>query len=233
MSKYIEIYDRLTKIMGIVELIYVKKQAISINDFGDYNYIFGPYLAKSCVFNDEANAYSFYKTNDVAKINEFPNYYKFIANRNGEVFTTPTGNLIQHYFLKIDNFSSARDYSNFYEEIEDRVLDLDDKEFFSKCIRAVFLIKKKYKLPRPIANIIILKLCIVHFQNTEKYYCDCDEFIGYSDVCENCDVCSNCGTITDYKNYCRSCQMQVCNDCYTGEYCEECDDEEIVDLDNI
>ena len=156
------------RLINVPELKLVLIHKIHQALFCNKDYIFGPYLANLYINGSDKIFYDYYSTNRISEINEFPNYYKFIANRKGEIFATPTGEMVKYYYLETGEFKHDH-FSSFIKTIN--IIDFIDKNLFSKCIKAVFLLKKKYKLPRFITYKIILNLCVLCVCYTEKYYC--------------------------------------------------------------
>lgn len=218
MSKYILIYDALTRMMGIIDLIFICKASIPPQNFGGYKYLYGPYITVLGIFGDKDNTHDCYQTNNILVLNESPIRDKFIINRNGEIFATPTSKLMEFFYLE----KKDADYDNFSDEFDDNIIYYKPGiNLFSKCIRAVFLIKKKYNLPRPIAHLIILKLCSLHFNNTDKYYCsNCEEFKG-NKLCSTCYSCDICGT-TVANIMCYTCKNSICFDTEHEKFCGYC-----------
>lgn len=51
-------------------------------------------------------------------------------------------------------------------------------KLFGKKIKIIFVLKKKYNLPRPITYMILLEVCKLKFQDINKYICrKCGEII--------------------------------------------------------
>lgn len=163
MLKYVYIYNEITRIMGIVKLIYAGR--LTVSKFKS-KYVYGPSIYSSFVECDIRNK-GFKGIRKLTDINDLPDYKKFIMDNGGYVYTTPTGYITSMYFYVSPGLKD--DY-----KVEKRII-LIKTDYLGKRLKFLFQIKKKFGLPRPVLYLIILALC-------EEYFKDCHEYI-----CHRCD----------------------------------------------
>ena len=230
MLKYIRIYNELTRIMGIIKLILIG--CVDPLDFST-EYAYGPYIYSKFLAEFLAESYddeplidtveNYKELKKITDINELPDFCKFIMNKSGEVFTTPVG-LIAHKYFYLENTKYETDnplcqwgYSM------DNVVYSENSDLFGKRIKLIFLIKKKYNLPRPITYLIILSLCELYFKKAKKYVCpSCNDVLNYDWLCNYCDYCRNCKSVLDEKYKCDECEFIFCAKCMDDKYCFSC-----------
>jgi hypothetical protein len=217
MSSYITLYDRITKMMGIEELIYLTTlEPTGYTVTGLYVYY---RLVTSVNYCNKKNiAYlecdCDYQKSD-KKIND--HIYKFKMDEHGNVFTTPTGAVfLFHYILLEYPDTDIRGCLSKY--IYRRTLCLEPQNlFYKKDISILFHIKKKFNLPRPIICLIALEICKLHFKRSDKYIClDCgiQSFKKYCPQHKLDHKCSLCGKIKKRVHECRKCHDLYCNNCF-------------------
>lgn len=129
MSKYIRIYNELTKVMGIIELIFLGQVKPSHRN-ENKAFIYGPYVyckltrSKQTQFNFEfmgcnceletdkngdvikkkekhfCKNYFYKATNNASDVNAMQDFNKFIMDKNGNIYTTATGLVfLKYYYL--------------------------------------------------------------------------------------------------------------------------------------
>jgi hypothetical protein len=131
--KYIRIYNKLSKRLGIVELYFVKR--IKPIKFSS-EYIYGPY-----VYSDEDT--EFRELEKLTDINEEPDYIKFIMDKEGNVFTTPTG-LVAHKYFYLEYYYTKDDPEDSDWPLRvGKVVYIEFIKLFGKKIKIIFMLKKK------------------------------------------------------------------------------------------
>lgn len=206
MSIYVTIYRIVAELTGTVELKRIDNQIyigiIPVN----YEYLFGPhYFQKDC---------EYIETNDIRDVNKYPDYYHVIINKKGEIFTTPTGHVLINYYY-LEDFKFLRKDCPIEYRLE-RISIHTHKHLLRNDLKYIFKLKKKYKLPRPIAYKIILEICKLHFLNSKKYRCGMcigvrknKSFI----YCQSCCTCCTCKKPNNNCSYCPDCGEAACPDC--------------------
>ena len=219
--KYISIYNILTHKTGTVKLILISKiYNLSAKIKFSSEYVYGPGISNKLLkqllnFPGTGN---YNKLNKLTDINELPDYYKFIMNKSGEIFTTPTGLIVYKYFyLFRPGFENCTEYMH-------NMVIADYLNLFSKRIKFILLIKKKYHLPRPVTYLIILALCELYFADIEKYACHkCGYYLNEIKLCEKCDYCNYCYNIRKENLFCINCGLNICSECWLGAKCKSCE----------
>ena len=218
MSKYIRIYNRLTKVMGITKLIWLLTVKPSKRIKYIKKYIYGSYVYYKLTGNCDKD-YNFYKfTDNAASINKFEDYNKFIMDSTGNIYTTLTGMI----FLKFYYLEDGDTKSSYDESIDLYNIKLKNDDLFRGDIKIAFLIKKKYKLPKFITYLIILKICEAHLNF--KHVKDCVK-CGYQFInkkCHICKICYTCRTLNNVVYECSQCEGFYCNKCICDEICDIC-----------
>ncbi len=185
------------------------------------------HFQEECIFKE-----SFFISN-MSEINNFPVYNRFIMNAAGEIYTTPTGYVYLNYYYICYLEHNVFLNNNFIERSQSNFLFTNtvyvDHFDFSKIV-GLFTIKKKYRLPGPVFNLILLELCKIHFKNSAKYMCrHCHMALQKNLLCVECDSCYFCKCITEKLLVCHYCSEKFChNDCYMIEKkitCGTCADE--------
>jgi hypothetical protein len=206
--EFIRIYNKLTEEMGFVKLIKVYEH----NGVGDFNFT-SEFIYGSDIFMRET-----YRLEKLVDINSLPDYNKFIMNKKGEIFTTPTGLIVQKYF-----YLNYGNIDNVYVHRFENVVNVEKLNLLNKYIRFILLIKKKHHLPRPISYIIILALCELYFADIKYYTCSvCGFYLDKDKLCDKCDRCSTCNWMVDKDDECSNCKVKVCSNCSIGGECEKC-----------
>lgn len=198
--EFIRIYNKLTEEMGFVKLIKVYEHS-GVEDFNfTSEFIYG-----SDIFMRET-----YRLEKLVDINGLPDYNKFIMNKKGEIFTTPTGLIVQKYFYL--NYGNV---NNVYVHRFENVVNVEKLNLLNKYIRFILLIKKKHHLPRPISYIIILALCELYFADIKYYTCSaCGFYLDKDKLCDKCDRCNTCNRVINYENEYEFCGAGICSNCY-------------------
>lgn len=239
MSKYIRIYNELTKVMGVIELIFLWQVKPSHRNENS-TYIYGPYIyckltrlkysnfiKCNCDLETDKNGnvlkkkekhfcknYFYKETNNASDVNAMQDFNKFIMDKSGNIYTTATGLVFLKYY-----YLGRRD--EIHEELYTKHLDLilhtvhlKNNDLFCKNVRTIFLLKKKHKLPRFITYMVILHLCKLFLSSSYNYKLSSKSLNYRCGVCCALDKkmyeCDTCGV-----NYCRNCA-------YNKNFCNRC-----------
>lgn len=249
MSSYISIYEKITKAMNIVELIYlttIKKKETIIKNYPSSIFVIGPYVYRKLLKSKQTRAFcaeqgfeificeckkflhdlNFKIIFKIESINERPQYDRFIMDVNHNIFTTPTGLIMLKYYYLDEGIVFKE--GCFKDYLDAKTLHRDAFDILAKKdIRAAFQIKKKYKMPRFVIYLIIIEICKLHFKNSAKYICkNCDHptFNEYCSECEDEFCCVFCNSENNLLN-CDKCGDLICDDCTCssiGRYCFDC-----------
>lgn len=143
-------------------------------------------------------------------------------DHNGNVFTTITGIIFNSfYYLK-----NPRKYVPYYiiHNNTDNPVVLKNNNILRGDIRTIFLLKKKYKLPKFITYIILIEISKLHlkyFLNGGLFCGRCNINIG-NKICHICDKCSDCNTLNKKLFNCIMCADSICINCMAEGKCDYC-----------
>lgn len=222
MSKYIRLYNEIMKITRFAnELIKLGEIQVPKKFCGEEKYMIGPYV-KFLLDGSGFNLH-YELTNDAADINKMEDYNKYIMNRDGEVFTTPTG-LIARSFYYLEDPNKFIPYYLHHNNVDELVVVyLKKKNLLRGDIKTAFLLKYKYKIPKFILYKILIELSHLHINNLEPNLCDkCKISIHKENKCHDCNVCLFCKTFNNIIYNCISCNDTMCRRCKIEGLCEYC-----------
>jgi hypothetical protein len=209
MSKYIKIFNILSRLLGSVELIYLFRlkppKKINFNNGA----IYGLYIyCKVIKGNDLITCSREHKvTNNILDLNHCEDYEKFIMDEKGNVFTTLTGSIFLNQYMLIEK---DKPYNHNIDCV--KVL-LKKNNLLRGDVVIVFKLKKKFGLPKNLAYLILLELSKLHLIIKNECTSCSEKILGK--YCHICDVCYSCKLFSDKlifndEYYCKS--------CYYGEW---------------
>lgn len=206
---YIRTYDKLAKHMKILETVFIKNVDVSRISFPEF--VYGRHVLSNYIKGKFSSPSLYHMTSNIEDLLDVNTIDKFIIDRNGNIFATPSS-----YLYIVEEFMPSMIELRFAKNI------IPDELFI------LYKLKKKGKLSRGICNLVFLHICKLYFKDAKKLICkNCHSEKNKNNECTNC--CNICGKNTTDKILCRGCKIfHICSTCNIRyKYCYPCIDEEL------